>query len=57
MDESDGKHHLNETNQIHCQHEYSDNTWKCAKCGYQILPGLIGKIAETGSGEIMTTVV
>jgi hypothetical protein len=45
------------SNRIHCQHEYPDGTWKCAKCGYQILPELIGRIAETGSGRIMSTVV
>ncbi|MFI5450304.1 MAG: hypothetical protein ACHQ03_11140 [Candidatus Bathyarchaeia archaeon] len=44
------------TDRIHCQHEYpDDNAWKCGKCGYQILPDLIGKIAETGSGRIMST--
>ncbi|MGP8070478.1 MAG: hypothetical protein ACLP5V_11370 [Candidatus Bathyarchaeia archaeon] len=42
---------------IPCQHEYPDGTWKCVKCGYQILPDLIEKIAETGSGKIMSTVV
>ncbi|MGP8071393.1 MAG: hypothetical protein ACLP5V_16075 [Candidatus Bathyarchaeia archaeon] len=43
-------------NGIHCQHEYADdNAWKCGKCGYQILPDLAGKIAETGSGRIMST--
>jgi hypothetical protein len=41
----------------HCQHEYPDDTWKCGKCGYQILPDLLGKIAETGSGRIMATTV
>jgi hypothetical protein len=45
------------SNRIHCQHEYPDNTWKCGKCGYQILPDLLGKIAETGSGRIMSTTV
>ncbi|MGA2627309.1 MAG: hypothetical protein ABSF63_09675 [Candidatus Bathyarchaeia archaeon] len=41
---------------LHCQHEYPDeNAWKCGKCGYQILPDLAGKIAETGSGRIMST--
>jgi hypothetical protein len=39
----------------HCQHEYPENTWKCGKCGHEILPELIGKIAETGFGRIMTT--
>jgi len=43
------------TNRFHCQHEYPGNSWKCGKCGYQILPDLIGKIAETGSGRIMST--
>jgi hypothetical protein len=38
-----------------CQHEYPENTWKCGKCGYEILPELMGKIAETGSGRIMST--
>jgi ribosomal protein L40E len=41
----------------HCQHEYPDNAWKCGKCGYQLLPDLLGKIAETGSGRIMSTTV
>lgn len=41
----------------HCQHEYPDNEWKCGKCGYEILPDLIGKIAETGSGRILSTTV
>ncbi|MGA2625857.1 MAG: hypothetical protein ABSF63_02200 [Candidatus Bathyarchaeia archaeon] len=45
------------SNRIHCQHEYPDSTWKCVKCGYQILPDLIGKIAETGSGKLMSTIV
>jgi len=41
---------------LHCQHEYpDDNAWKCGKCGYQILPDLVGKITETGSGRIMST--
>ena len=44
-------------NRTHCQHEYPDDTWKCGKCGYQILPDLLGKIAETGSGRIMSTTV
>jgi len=44
------------TDRFHCQHEYSDdNTWKCVKCGHQIQPDLLGKIAETGSGRIMST--
>ncbi|HYW01778.1 MAG TPA: hypothetical protein VE862_09920 [Candidatus Acidoferrum sp.] len=43
------------TNRFHCQHEYPDNTWKCTKCGYQIPPGLIAKIADTGSGREMST--
>jgi hypothetical protein len=43
------------TNRFHCQHEYPDNSWKCVKCGYQIPPSLIGKIAETGSGSVMST--
>jgi len=38
-----------------CQHEYLENTWKCRKCGYEIVPELMGKIAETGSGRIMST--
>jgi hypothetical protein len=42
-------------NRFHCQHEYPDNSWKCGKCGYQIPAALIGKIAETGSGSIMST--
>jgi len=42
---------------IHCQHEYPDNAWKCWKCGYQLLPDLLGKIGETGSGRIMSTTV
>ncbi|HUO42310.1 MAG TPA: hypothetical protein VMU35_04980 [Methylomirabilota bacterium] len=42
---------------IHCQHEYPDNEWKCGKCGYEILPDLIGKIAETGTGRILSTTV
>jgi len=43
-------------NRLHCQHEYPDNMWKCGKCGYQIPPDLIsGKIAETGSGRVMST--
>jgi hypothetical protein len=41
----------------HCQHEYPENTWKCGKCGHEILPELTEKIAETGSGRIMTTKV
>jgi ribosomal protein L40E len=40
-----------------CQHEHPDNAWKCGKCGYQLLPDLLGKIAETGSGRIMPTTV
>jgi hypothetical protein len=44
------------SNRIHCRHEYSD-TWKCGKCGYQIPPDLMGKIAETGAGKIMATIV
>jgi hypothetical protein len=44
------------SDKLHCQHEYpDDNAWKCGKCGYQILPDLVGKIAETGSGRIMST--
>ena len=43
-------------NRFHCQHEYPDNMWKCGKCGYQIPFDLIsGKIAETGSGRVMST--
>jgi DNA-directed RNA polymerase subunit RPC12/RpoP len=42
---------------IRCQHEYADNEWKCEKCGYEILPELMGKIAETGSGRILSTTV
>jgi len=42
---------------VHCQHEYPDNEWKCGKCGYEIVPDLIGKIAETGSGRILSTTV
>ncbi len=43
------------TNRFHCQHEYPGNSWKCGKCGYQIPPGLIAKIADTGSGREMFT--
>jgi len=43
------------TNRFHCQHEYPNNSWKCRKCGYQISPGLIAKIADTGSGREMAT--
>ncbi|MGA2626124.1 MAG: hypothetical protein ABSF63_03565 [Candidatus Bathyarchaeia archaeon] len=40
----------------HCEHEYAnDNTWKCEKCGHQILPDIIGKIAKIGSGKIRST--
>jgi hypothetical protein len=46
------------SNGVRCQHEYpDDNAWKCGKCGYEILPELIGKIAETSSGKIMSTTV
>jgi hypothetical protein len=45
------------SNGVRCQHEYPDNTWRCVKCGYEILPELIGKIAETSSGKIMSTTV
>jgi len=45
------------TKKIHCQHEYPDNEWKCGKCGYEIMPDLIGKIAETGTGRILSTTV
>lgn len=42
---------------LHSQHEYHDDAWKCGKCGYEILPDLIGKIDETGSGRILSTPV
>ena len=42
-------------NRFHCQHEYTDNTWKCGKCGYQIPSELIVRIADTGSGRVMST--
>jgi PHP family Zn ribbon phosphoesterase len=38
-----------------CQHDYPDETWKCSKCGYEIHPDVLGKIAETGCGRIMNT--
>ncbi|MGD0422562.1 MAG: hypothetical protein ABSA92_03800 [Candidatus Bathyarchaeia archaeon] len=44
------------SSKTHCQHEYSEE-WKCGKCGYEILPELLGKIAETGSGRILSTTV
>jgi len=42
---------------IRCQHEYPDNEWICGKCGYEIHPELVGRIAETGSGRILSTTV
>lgn len=42
---------------FHCQHDYPDETWKCLKCGYQICPDVLSKIAETGFGKIMCTTV
>jgi hypothetical protein len=43
--------------ELHCEHEYQSNKWRCMKCGYQIPPELIARIAETGSGKIMATLV
>lgn len=48
---------MKSSKKIRCQHEYPDNEWKCGKCGYEILPELIGKIAETGTGRISSTTV
>jgi hypothetical protein len=41
----------------HCQHEYSDKTWRCNKCGYEIPLDLLSKIAETGWGKIESITV
>jgi PHP family Zn ribbon phosphoesterase len=45
------------SNRYRCQHEYPENEWKCAKCGHEILPDLIEKIAVTSMGTIMATIV
>jgi len=25
----------------HCEHDYSDKTWRCVKCGYEINPDVL----------------
>ena len=41
----------------HCEHDYSDKTWRCVKCGYEISPAVLKKIAETSWGKISSTTV
>ena len=41
----------------HCEHDYSDKTWRCVKCGYEINPDVLRKIAETSWGKISSTTV
>ncbi|MGA2783959.1 MAG: hypothetical protein ABSF09_04610 [Candidatus Bathyarchaeia archaeon] len=42
---------------VHCEHDYSEKTWICGKCGYEINPDVLKKIAETSWGKISSTTV